>query len=992
LTDPVASGSVPLREDIVAALAVGLAFAVGKAIVTTYVPASMARDIVISLGEVAKAHAGGERATADDQKLIDRVAKLVCSDVFVLFDDDAAGLDAGAKARVAQAVATAIVASRLDTDALVGMSLVPERLEHVFVSHLGPSIRDLGESEQASALRIARECAVAIMRSADELNDFGRLAVKRSLQLDERVLNGIQSLLRIATEDATLYESRYRAAIVHQYDRTDYFGVPELDRQQMRRALTDTFVPLPLVAIPPGTEPNRDTGPSLPNAGATGDRMPGPADIPGGVDRLLESRRTVLSGDAGTGKTTLLRWLAVRSAKATGEQMGEPAMVPFIIQLRKCHKDGPPDVGDFDKHALSPLLDTQPTGWIADVIASGRGLVLIDGIDELPQAKRGDFLAWLDGLVAAFPLARYVVSSRPAAISDEWQEFADWQADNGFVRLGVQPMGAEQVDQFIDLWYAAAADAPQMLPTTAEKSAADLKRILRRTPELRRLAANPLLCAMICYMHATYQDNLPTARAELYEECCDVLLMNRDRRRGVPLGPEYAALELDQRRAAAQFLALCMQRGATLEADVNDVDKRLDAFAARLVHVPTQPSGTSIRRLLVERTDIIREPRVGFIDFHHRTFQEYLASRKIAVEQGVDELIANVDKQEWQAVTILAAASLGERDLEKLLMALVKSDQPLAAMAAMAMATQVAEETRLLVSAEARKEIVGRLALDAGLIAAAGDLAVPLLDGSTAIHIPILGRIGSDSALDALSKISRTASDLSTALDLSLQWDNFDRSAYAERVLSNLQNVYAYSIPDWSGLEYLRETRRLFVGDADMPASEFSCGLRQLPNLEAIALGAGAVVDLEHLASSGRLEEVHLINWPAEAVEKYLPGLPAGVSRLSLSGSRQPLRVPATALESLSALRSIRLCGVLLTDPECLADLPELKEIVVELRRAGILDAPNGPPRGLTAGPLDTARTADGRIWRDEAARWIDAIATPSLKARVRCVRLGVPA
>src|SRR3569833_4684562 len=90
-----------------------------------------------------------------------------------------------------------------------------------------------------------------------------------------------------------------------------------------------------------------------------------------------------------------------------------------------------------------------PAGWVRRRLTDGRAVVLVDGIDELPEAERPAARDWLGALTAAYPEARYVVTSRPTAAGERWLEA------EGFAGAELRPMGAPEVEEFVRRWHAA---------------------------------------------------------------------------------------------------------------------------------------------------------------------------------------------------------------------------------------------------------------------------------------------------------------------------------------------------------------------------------------------------------------------------------------------------------------------------------------------------------------------------------------------------------
>lgn len=120
-------------------------------------------------------------------------------------------------------------------------------------------------------------------------------------------------------------------------------------------------------------------------------------------------------GDPGSGKTTLLKWFAIQTANAFASDAKENAPIPFFIRLRECIDTGLPEVENFPRQTLK-MIGGKPDNWVHRILESGRGVILIDGVDEMPITSRKDLLVALSQLVSLYPLARYVITSRPAAV------------------------------------------------------------------------------------------------------------------------------------------------------------------------------------------------------------------------------------------------------------------------------------------------------------------------------------------------------------------------------------------------------------------------------------------------------------------------------------------------------------------------------------------------------------------------------------------------
>ncbi|MFJ9917453.1 NACHT domain-containing protein [Actinacidiphila glaucinigra] len=167
---------------------------------------------------------------------------------------------------------------------------------------------------------------------------------------------------------------------------------------------------------------------------------------------LAGQRRTLVRGLAGSGKTTLLQWLAVAAARRTlPEELAHlDGTLPWVLPLRSLVRRGLP-TPEYLASVGCPLHSAQPPGWIGRVLSEGRALLLVDGLDEVPQAQRGQTHEWLSEMLATYPDVAYVVTSRPSAVSE------GWLANSGFTDLSVRPMNPRDVTVFVTQWHNAAA-------------------------------------------------------------------------------------------------------------------------------------------------------------------------------------------------------------------------------------------------------------------------------------------------------------------------------------------------------------------------------------------------------------------------------------------------------------------------------------------------------------------------------------------------------
>ncbi len=100
--------------------------------------------------------------------------------------------------------------------------------------------------------------------------------------------------------------------------------------------------------------------------------------------------------------------------------------VPFLVRLRHCEKGELPSPEDFPS-MVSKALGTPPANWVSSILQAKRAMILLDGVDEIPECQSGcRRAAAIKSLMKTYEGNLFVVTSRPTALAQ------GWLADLGF--------------------------------------------------------------------------------------------------------------------------------------------------------------------------------------------------------------------------------------------------------------------------------------------------------------------------------------------------------------------------------------------------------------------------------------------------------------------------------------------------------------------------------------------------------------------------------
>ncbi|WP_415957578.1 NACHT domain-containing protein [Streptomyces sp. 021-4] len=435
------------------------------------------------------------------------------------------------------------------------------------------------------------------------------------------------------------YEAEYARALGVAYRRTKIFGLDELSRHDSEWDLDTAYLSL--------------------EAQAQGRAAPGPP-IPQRIDTLLTDRpRVLLRGEAGAGKTTLLWWLAAHASARTLDDDLAPlnGLVPFMVPLRTLRARGGGFPGPAElSRAAGLVVDAAPEGWAGRVLESGRALLLVDGLDEVPPEDREQAHDWLSQLLRRYPETRCVATVRPLAVEP------DWLRSEGFAELGLLPMRNEDIHAFMSSWHRAARLSEQDDAGRLDELKRDLALQLDQNLTLRDLARTPLLCAVICALHRRRDGFLPETRWSLYRSALEMLLGQRDRRRRIG-DPEGIDLSVEEHTQLLQRIAVRLVREGQSEFTREQALRQLGRALAGMERVSAQGPPAKILTHLLNRSGLLQERTGNTYQFIHRTFQDYLAAKEFVEDDHLNELLRHADEETWQDVILLAAGHCGRRAL-----------------------------------------------------------------------------------------------------------------------------------------------------------------------------------------------------------------------------------------------------------------------------------------------------------------------------------------
>ncbi|MFJ6433897.1 NACHT domain-containing protein [Streptomyces sp. NPDC091416] len=633
---------------------------------------------------------------------------------------------------------------------------------------------------------------------------------------------------------------------------------------------------------------------------------------------LAGHQKALVRGLAGSGKTTLLQWLtyATTTGNVPATLSELRSSIAFFLPLRTFSRRGDlPQPEQFLNSVGCPISSAQPQGWADRVLASGRALILVDGLDEVPAKLRERTSTWLRELLSAYGRSRVIVTTRPNAVPNSWLQ------QLGFRELTVRPMTRTDVGVFVTRWHSAAkaSASNEELRAHLDTLETQLRDKVRAKRDLALLTTTPLLCALVCALHRDRRGQLPNDRVELYSAALSMLLFRRDQEREV-IAPEGVMLNEKESIQLLQKLAYWLIRNGQTELSKDTAEDLIEQALPGMPDVASQGTPNEILRHLVSRTGLLRVPTEDTVDFVHRTFQDFLGA-KAAVESYDLPYIANqAHDEQWQDVVRMAVAHARPDERAKLLAALLRRADceeefttriRLLALACLQHATELSASIRSKVQEEADSLLPPRSAEEVQALVQVGPVVLDLLPPPDRLMpdeveptIATAQRIGGDAAL-AYLKYFNGLNDPAVLDALTQDWARFDAQEYVAEVLAPMRGPFTLVLVEEQqqaeAIASLNVTGMFYAGDFETTELATQKKARSIADLAVSS--NDFVYHLDWLGNYRRLAELRLYGCPQLA---NLDGIKTtSLTHLTLEGLHPDLNI--APLRLLTSLKSLEL-------------------------------------------------------------------------------------
>jgi formylglycine-generating enzyme required for sulfatase activity len=466
----------------------------------------------------------------------------------------------------------------------------------------------------------------------------------------------------------------YLLHIGNTYRPLDFKGMPQLQSYSREIALDDIYVPLlARPELPEGETwerrlAGRDIDAVLPQ---------GNQDItelnafvtPVPIEEALRMKsQVIVLGDPGSGKSTMLKYLALRLAQEPNAPL--PILLPLNAYAHALSKN------DINLQAyLSEYYAGRAQGLSSlgplfnQAIYSGQAVILLDGLDEVQGSrslivqKIEDFSHDTSAKGNKIVVTSRIVGYRSAPLnSNNWALYTLLDFNN------------QAIESFVEKWCFAfekstLGDTPEAV-SAAEMERTSLLEAISANPGVAHLASNPLLLTILALIKRQGV-NLPKHRVQLYDLYLETLIRSWNKARSLDRRPFGPGLETHEILMTLGPLALWLREenptaGIVSEsALINQLTKYYMGDDWGLKRGDAGQKANEFIQSVRRYSNLLIERGEGLYGFLHLTFEEMLAAYglislgQLDIQKSIAFIKKHLFDPAWRETILLSVGITG---------------------------------------------------------------------------------------------------------------------------------------------------------------------------------------------------------------------------------------------------------------------------------------------------------------------------------------------
>lgn len=346
-------------------------------------------------------------------------------------------------------------------------------------------------------------------------------------------------------------------------------------------------------------------------------------------DIIISNKPSVISGSAGSGKTTCLKYIGNNLIESNINASGKKNL-PLFVSVEEIH------TSNYD---LLKLFETKISIFFRDVkiedaFAQYKCYLLIDSIDELEEENQKNILTQLNGFYKKFKIISILCSRNSDKLASLVPELS-------VEKYEIERFNNEQIKQFVNKFFPNSTEQGELLLDALKEN-----RIIEKLP------ITPLTLSLISILYEERNFEIPATITDIYDNFSSLLL-------GKPLVSsriEFIDISFKERILSVYALEI-LRRVEHAPLSKDEFFTFFEDYFKNKTLPIKDGQLQSVLNHLIDHTGLLQIKHGKFVQFSHDSFMEYFAAIEVFKHHRELEglYVENFFRTSWQNSTIFYA-------------------------------------------------------------------------------------------------------------------------------------------------------------------------------------------------------------------------------------------------------------------------------------------------------------------------------------------------